>query len=169
MTGEPNIHSGPIPGLLGDVAAMHGRYYAEHWDFPVFFEAKVAREMGDFLGRYDAAKDLVLWTGDESQVTGSITIDGSDPQLDPGWAHLRWFILGEELAGQGLGSAMIDQAIAFAQDVGFRAIYLTTFDGLHAAMALYHRVGFRVVEEVAGETWGRTVLEQRLELRFSTG
>ncbi|MBT5495906.1 MAG: GNAT family N-acetyltransferase [Alphaproteobacteria bacterium] len=166
MAAKFSIQSGPTPGLLGDVAALHGRYYAEHWDFPVAFEDKVAREMGGFLCRYDPAKDLVLWTGDPNRVLGTITLDGSDPELLDGWAHLRWFILHESLAGQGLGKVMIDRVVAFARDVGYRAIYLTTFDGLHAAMALYRRAGFQVVDEQEGETWGRSVLEQRLELTF---
>ena len=118
MTSILPVQSGPVPGLLGDVAALHGRYYCQHWNFPVFFEAKVAHEMGGFLSRYDPARDLILWTGGEGRITGSITIDGSDPELDPGWAHLRWFILGEGLAGQVLGSKMIDTAIAFARETG---------------------------------------------------
>lgn len=158
------VQSGPVPGLLGDVAALHGRYYAKHWDFPVVFEDKVAREMGEFLCRYDSKKDLVLWIGDSNRMLGSITLDGSDPELANGWAHLRWFILDESLAGQGLGKVMIDRIVAFARDAGYRAIYLTTFDGLPAAMALYRRAGFQIVEEQEGETWGRAVLEQRLEL-----
>jgi hypothetical protein len=78
MVDVSNLERGPCPGLLGDVAAMHGRYYAKHWGFPIVFEDKVAREMGAFLQRYDPARDLILWLGDEHRVRGSITIDGSD-------------------------------------------------------------------------------------------
>jgi len=166
METEIEIQSCPTPGLLGDVAALHGRYYAAHWGFPVYFEDKVAREMGEYLARYDAAKDLVLWVGDRDRVTGSITMDGSDPALPPGQAHLRWFILHESLAGQGLGGRMIGQALDFARDAGFSSVYLTTFKGLCAAMSLYEKAGFKITEEEAGETWGRTVLEQRLILDF---
>ena len=54
--------------------------------------------MGEYLSRYNAAKDLVLWGGDRDRVTGSITIDGSDPALASGQAHLRLFILQDSLA-----------------------------------------------------------------------
>jgi hypothetical protein len=81
MAAKFSIQSGPIPGLLGDVAALHGRYYAEHLDFPVVFEDKFAREMGEFLSRYAPAKDLVLWTGEPGQVFGFVTVDGSAPEL----------------------------------------------------------------------------------------
>ena len=33
-------------------------------------------------------------------------------------------------------------------------------------MSLSEKAGFKIVEEQAGETWGRTVLEQRLELEL---
>ena len=122
--------------------------------------------MGEYLSRYDAAKDLVLWIGDRDRVTGSITIDGSDPALASGQAHLRWFILHESLAGQGLGGRMIRQSLEFSRNAGFSSVYLTTFKGLGAAMSLYEKAGFKIVEEQAGETWGRTVLEQRLELEL---
>ena len=82
------------------MAVLHGRYSAGYWGFPVFFEDKVAREMGEYLPRYDAAKDLVLWAGDRERVTRSITIDGSDPALASGQGHLRWFILHDSLARQ---------------------------------------------------------------------
>lgn len=160
------IKQGPCPGLLGDVAALHGRYYASHWDFPVDFEAKVAREMSEYLQRFDPAQDAIFRVEADDHILGSITIDGSDPALAPGQSHLRWFILAESLAGQGLGKAFMEMALKFAQSAGFKSIYLTTFEGLGPAMALYRRAGFTVVEESEGNTWGRTVLEQRLEVNF---
>ena len=59
-------------GLLGDLAALHGRYSAGHWGFPVFFEDKVAREMGEYLSRYDAAKDHVYGPGTATASLGRL-------------------------------------------------------------------------------------------------
>jgi RimJ/RimL family protein N-acetyltransferase len=42
-------------------------------------------------------------------------------------------------------------------------VVLTTFAGLDAARALYERLGFRLVAEADGETWGTKVREQRFE------
>ena len=36
--------SGYIPGAIGRVAELHGRYYHEYWSFDLFFESKVATE-----------------------------------------------------------------------------------------------------------------------------
>ena len=61
--GLRDINAGLVPDLLGDLTALHGRNYAEHWGFPVLFEDKVAREMSEYLSRYDAAKDHVYGAG----------------------------------------------------------------------------------------------------------
>ena len=68
--GLRDINAGLVPGLFGDLAALHGRNYAEHYGFPVLFEDKVAREMGEYLSRYDAAKDHVYGLG---TATASLT------------------------------------------------------------------------------------------------
>ena len=158
------ITAGPLPGLLGDVAALHGRYYARDWGFPTYFEAKVAREMGDFLQRYDTSRDRVLSVSGNGRVLGSITLDSSDPDAQDGQAHLLWFILDEALAGQGLGKQLLGDVIAFARLAGLTSIYLTTFRDLEPAGTLYARAGFRIVAEEAGATWGQEVVEQRLQL-----
>ena len=61
---------------------------------------------------------------------------------------------------------MLGEAVGFARDVEFAGIYLTTFRGLEEAAALYAGAGFRVVAEKVGESWGKAVVEQRLEVWF---
>lgn len=33
-----------LPGSVGRIVELHGRYYAENWRFGAFFEAKVASD-----------------------------------------------------------------------------------------------------------------------------
>ncbi len=160
------MHRGWRPGLLGDVVALQARYYAAHWAFGTFFEAKLAREMAAFAGRYDPAQDLILSSENDSQTIGSITIDGSDPAAPGGLLHLRWFILGDGARGRGMGRALIEESLAFARSLERPGVYLWTFAGLHAARRLYDDTGFHLVEEHTGETWGSRVVEQRFVLEF---
>lgn len=159
-----SIDHGPQPGWLGEMVALHGRYYAAAWDFPLSFEAKVASEAAAFLGRYDPARDLVLTVGLPDRLIATLTLDGSDPALRAGETHLRWFIVDQAARGMGLGRRLIETAIAFARRSGAQSMYLTTFRELEAAGALYSRAGFRITAEMTGLTWGRTVTEQRLDL-----
>ncbi len=52
---------GYVPGALGRIASLHGSYYQEHWEFGLFFEAKVATELAEFLKVYEPERDG-FWT-----------------------------------------------------------------------------------------------------------
>jgi GNAT superfamily N-acetyltransferase len=157
------------PGVIGEVVALQARYYARHWGFGPRFEAKIASEAALFLGRYDPRVDLLTSFGAAERVVGSVTIDGSDPQRPDDLAHLRWFILDDAARGHGLGRRLIGRALEFARGTGRAGVYLWTFAGLQAARHLYDEAGFRLVEELSGDTWGTRVTEQRFELRFEEG
>ena len=158
------IVKGYIPGSIGRVAELHGTYYHEHWNFTVFFEAKVATELSEFLTRYDEKRDG-FWTASlKGRVEGSITIDGI--QAEKEGAHLRWFIISDVLRGKGIGSRLIKEALNFCRNKGYRRVYLWTFKGLNAAKHLYEKNGFKLVEQNKGIQWGTEVNEQRFELWF---
>ena len=159
------IAKGYIPGAIGRVAELHGTYYHEHWGFGLFFEAKVAAELVEFLRRYDQARDGFWIASSERRVEGSITIDGL--QAEDKGAHLRWFIMSDALRGTGVGNRLITTAIDFCRGNGCKRVYLWSFEGLTAARHLYEKAGFRLVEQRRGTQWGTTVNEQRFELQLA--
>ena len=153
------IVPGYLPGAIGAIAALHAAFYERERGFGVFFEAKVAAECAEFCSRFDPASDGLWLLVNAGRILGSIAIDGAGP----GGAHLRWFIVADEVRGRGLGGRMLEAAMAFCRRAGHGSVYLTTFAGLDAARALYEQQGFRLVREAEGETWGATVREQRFE------
>ena len=159
------IAKGYVPGAIGRVAELHSAYYHAHWGFGMSFEAGVARQLAEFLGRYEERRDG-FWTASvDGRVEGSITIDGIHAE-DAG-AHLRWFIVSDALRGTGVGRQLMDAAIACCRDRSYARVYLWTFEGLDAARRLYERTGFRLVEQRRGQQWGTEVTEQRWELRLA--
>ena len=159
------IVKGYTPGSIGRVAELHGTFYQEHWDFTVFFEAKVATELSEFLGRYDEKRDG-FWTASiKSRVEGSITIDGIHAEKER--AHLRWFIVSDVLRGRGIGNRLIKEALNFCRNKGYKRVYLWTFEGLNVAKHLYEKNGFELAEQHKGIQWGSEVNEQRFELKLS--
>ena len=161
---DVTLHRAWIPGAIGDIAALHARTYAASHGFEAYFEAKVARELGDFLMRFDVRRDLFRCAAGAGRVLGSIALDCGE---DPAAAHLRWFILDPALRGQGLGRRWLTEAVDQARRLGVPEIYLWTLSGLDAATHLYEQAGFRVTEEVAAEQWGRRVVERRMALRLA--
>ena len=157
--------SGYVPGAIGRVAELHADYYSKAWDFGLYFEARVASELSEFLRRFDPAHDG-FWTAmRDGRVEGSIAIDAA--KAASAGAHLRWFILSDALRGTGLGKRLMREALDLCRARGYANVYLWTFQGLEAARHLYEKAGFRLVEQFEGEQWGRRVMEQRylLDLR----
>lgn len=161
---ERRITKGYVPGAIGRVAELHGRYYGHHWGFGLFFEAKVATELSEFMGRCQEDRDGFWIARENDRIIGSITIDGAGAGKEG--AHLRWFIVSEAFQGQGIGTLLVNEALVFCRDTGYDRIYLWTFEGLDAARHLYEKKGFRLVEQRIGSQWGKETTEQRFELHF---
>ncbi len=159
------IVTGYQPGLIGRVAELHSHYYHENWGFGAFFEAKVASEVSEFIARYDQQRDRIWTVVDDGRIVGTVTIDGLHAE-DEG-AHLRWFIVSDQLRGGGYGKRLISDSIEFCRQAHYSRIYLWTFKGLEAARHLYVEQGFSLTQEVSGQQWGSHVLEQRFELALT--
>ena len=151
-----------IPGAIGRIVELHAIYYYENWNFGQFFEAKVASELSEFLSRFDESRDGFWTLCHEGRVEGSIAIDGINPESQR--AHLRWFILSPKVRGQGLGNRLIEKAVIFCKNKGYKRLYLWTFKGLDPARHLYEKFGFTLTEEHIGTQWGTKVYEQRFDL-----
>lgn len=150
------------PGALARLVEMHALYYARDWGFGAFFEARVAREAGEFAGALPRP-DSRLWTARrDGRIVGSIAIDGRHAAREG--AHLRWFIIDDASRGTGAGARLLDTALAFCRQQRFARVYLWTFAGLDAARRLYESRGFRLAEEQDAESWGVRVREQKFVL-----
>jgi len=155
------IVQGYVPGCIGDIASLHGRFYAQHWGFGVFFERRVAQELADFAQSLPD-DDKALWLCVENgRSLASLAIDGN-PHYRA--AHLRWFIVDDALRGTGIGRELMSLAMRFV-DARFDETYLNTFKGLDAARHLYESFGFTLTHEEAGTQWGSPVTEQQFRRR----
>jgi GNAT superfamily N-acetyltransferase len=155
---------GYIPGAIGRITEIHAAYYSKHWGFGLYFESKVAIEMSEFLGRFDAGHDGFWIPLVDGKITGGIAIDGKESATLG--ARLRWFIVDPAYQGQGLGKALLREAIDFSLRVKFRRLYLHSFAGLDPARHLYEKFGFVLFEEHEDNTWGEKVMEQTFEIVF---
>ncbi|MEG3131693.1 helix-turn-helix domain-containing GNAT family N-acetyltransferase [Pantoea cypripedii] len=156
---EIAITTGYQPGLIGRVAEMHGRYYAQQHGFGHFFEGKVATGLAEFAGRLDSSRNQIWVASQQGRIVGSVAIDGED--LGNNQAHLRWFILDDGCRGAGVGRKLLSAAMAFCDAQAFSAVQLWTFSGLDAARRLYESFGFTLTQEWQGDQWGKSMLEQQ--------
>ena len=150
------------PGAIGRITELHAEYYSKNSGFGLFFEAKVATEMSEFLKRFNETLDGFWVAIVEDKIVGSIAIDGIKSESEG--AHLRWFIVATENQGQGIGKMLIREALAFCRAANFKKVYLWTFAGLDNARHIYEKSGFTLAREHSGSQWGVTVNEQMYEL-----
>ncbi|MBE8233558.1 MAG: hypothetical protein HAW67_07445 [Endozoicomonadaceae bacterium] len=91
--------TGYTPGVIGRITELHALYYSEHWRFGKYFEAKVAKELSEYISNYDKAKDCIYSLSVDGAIEGSISIDRSSEIENI--AHLRWFMVSDKMRGQG--------------------------------------------------------------------
>lgn len=153
------------PGFIGRITLMHGEYYATLWTRGCEFEAMVAKDLRDFLVRYDPERDLLLTAHADGQMIGSIAIDGISG--DEEGAHLRWFLVEPSSHGLGVGGTLFRRALDFCRAKGYRSVYLWTVEGLAASRHLYGQAGFEVVERIEDDRYSapQIALKMRLDLK----
>ena len=93
---------------------------------------------------------------------GSIAI----VQFSQNQAQLRWLILHPEVRGRGIGKHLVQEAVNFCRATGYSSVFLWTIDFLQAALKLYTDAGFVLTETSTHQVWGRTLTEERYELKL---
>lgn len=79
---------------------------------------------------------------------GLAPLEGADHHL----CELQKMYFLPELRGKGLAKHLALQALAFARSQGFTQCYLETTATLHAAIALYEKLGFEHIDQPLGTT-----------------
>ena len=159
------FHAGYRPGVIAEIVQLHMDYYGPVWGFGIPFETGLATGLGAFLAGYNDELDLLQCARDKTgALLGAIAVSGRD--RFPDTARIRWFIVDDRAQGSGLGAGLFQTALSFCRDADFQSAWLTTFEGLEAARALYLKAGFRLTGEADEDEWSGGVREQHYELRF---
>lgn len=154
------IKEGYVPGLIGRIVEMHAAYYSKLAGFGAEFETEMAGDLADLVARLENSVNAIWRAERDDRIIGSIAIDGES--LGNGCALLRFFLVADACRGTGLGTSLIEKAMAFCDAQGFRETRLWTFKGLDAARKLYEAHGFSLAEEHTNDEWGSEILMQRL-------
>jgi N-acetylglutamate synthase-like GNAT family acetyltransferase len=105
-----------------------------------------------------------IWLAErEGVLAGCIAIVAVSAQE----AQLRWFVVGPEARGIGLGKRLLDEAIGFCREFGYDSVMLWTVSVLEVAAHLYRAAGFVKVEEHPVHRWGVDVVEEKYSMAIS--
>lgn len=128
----------PRPGDLGWIVHRHGAIYAAEYGWDAHFEADVAAIVTNFAASNDPACERCWIAEGAGGIVGAVVIVREDATT----ARLRLFYLEADARGHGLARKMVETLLAFARQVGYRRIVLSTYSNLTAARKLYEKFGF---------------------------
>lgn len=149
-----------IPDDIAYVIARHQELYAQEYRLSCVFAEYVDKAVRRFAEHYNAEKECMLIPEFEGRPVGSIAIAQADEQT----AQLRYFLLEPEMRGRGLGCRLMDMALDFCRQKGYRHVFLETFSALKAARHIYQSRGFAITHTHENPEWGEGVLEERWDM-----
>lgn len=153
------------PFMSSDIEYVISRhktlYYAERHLSDVF-SAYVDRIVYEFVDRFDQGTDCLNILECNGVPAGSIAIVKADGET----AQLRFFMLEPEMRRRGYGNRLIELALDFCREKGYKRVFLLTITAQVIARHVYETHGFYKVWSRDKYEWGDGVVEERWELEL---
>jgi len=150
------------PGDLGTLIHIHGIQNLRDYGFNEIHEAYCARIATDFMLNPDPRRARVWLTRKDGAINGSVFIC----ELPGDVAQLRLLFVDVSARGLGLGRWLVEEAVQYCRDAGFKSIFLWTVEGLDRAKTVYTSLGFTVTETKPNQHWREQAREVRYDLSF---
>jgi GNAT superfamily N-acetyltransferase len=158
------------PGDIGWVISRHGALYAEEYGWNLQFEGLVSRIAGEFIERFDAAREACWIAELERRAVGSVFLvqarDETTGRVEDGVAQLRLLIVEPSARGHGVGARLVAECGRFARQVGYRRIRLWTQANLLAARAIYRKAGYQLIATEPHHSFGVDLVGENWQLDF---
>jgi len=145
-----------IPADADWVITRHAALYASDEGYDASFVALVAQIVADFVAAQpaDGANGWIAWHGEQRQ--GCVFVVQESPTV----AKLRLFLVEPDSRGTGLAQRLLETALGFSRDSGYKDMRLWTHESHAAAGRLYARNGFSLVESTKNRAFGCDVVDQ---------
>ena len=144
------------------VISRHKVLYDEEYSLSPVFAEYVDKIVRAFAKEYDPEKECMLIPEMHGQPVGSVAI----VKINDDTAQFRYYLLEPQVRGKGVGHKLIDMALDFCREKGYKHVFLTTISALKAARHLYASKGFRLTQSAPRPDWGRDVVEERWDLEL---
>lgn len=149
------------PGDLGRIITRQAVLYHQEYGWNSDFEALIAGILSQFHSSFDPAREAA-WIADmDGTMVGSVfLVTGDSPDV----AKLRLLYVEPQARGAGVGTMLVAACIQRARQAGYQRLDLWTNSILTAAIAIYERAGFRLVDEAPHHSFGKDLVGQTWSL-----
>ena len=156
--------------LIGEAFRSYREFAPPGWRAPDTEEA--ARRMREQLGGPSVRGSVAVVGGDHAGHVLWLPARESAqfPDPDPRLAHLWQLFVRDSDQGSGIGTALLDDAVAGAADSGFTRMRLFTPEGQTRARSFYEREGWTLRQPIgAGPDLKLPLLEYERPLHLGDG
>ena len=147
---------------MGWVVQQHGEIYAREYGWNAEFEAMVADIVARYLRRRQAHWERCWIAELDGERVGAAFVVRKSKTI----AQLRMLILTPAARGQGLGTRLTEECLAFARSKGYRKMVLWTNSCLDAARHIYASKGFTMVKSAPYHGFGHDLVGETWELKL---
>ncbi|OTG59851.1 hypothetical protein B9T36_04150 [Acinetobacter sp. ANC 4204] len=152
------IVSGYQTGCVARLIDMLRQFYRMNSTSHDVIEIQFARELADFIGRLDQARNEIWFALHQNRIVGCVAIDAEN--LGNANAQLRWLMVDDIWRGQGIGQRLMSHAMQFCELHDFQAVETWLEQPYQAAKKLYEQYGFVYMSEQPVEYFGQIFTEQ---------
>ncbi|GLQ53252.1 bifunctional helix-turn-helix transcriptional regulator/GNAT family N-acetyltransferase [Devosia nitrariae] len=156
LSGSPE--KGPLAfrphriGELGWLTYRQALLYNQEYGWNSEFETLIARIYADYEDA-PATPPKALWLADfDGEVAGSVFVVPAAGEEKT--AQLRMLYVEPTFRGKGIGGMLVDHAVKFARNAGYRRMILWTQDCLVSARKIYQAAGFTLARDERHQSFG---------------
>lgn len=142
----------PIPGDIGWLISLHGKIYADQFNFDLNFEIDIAKKTLLFLEIQNSFN--MIWIATiNSRPIGSIAVSLKPDQT----AFINFLLVETEYRGSGVAKTLMNRVILHCKNHNLKLLRLETYSCLKTARELYAKYGFSLVtKKVDVEKYGQS-------------
>jgi DNA-binding MarR family transcriptional regulator/GNAT superfamily N-acetyltransferase len=158
----PYVLRPPRAGDMGWIVARHGALYGEEYGWDERIEALTAEIVAAFVRNHDRKRERCWIAEREGENVGSVLLMRDTDEI----ARLRLLLVEPKARGLGIGARLVEEALRFAREARYRKVTLWTQSVLTAARRIYERMGFKLIQHEAHDTFGKELIGETWELEL---
>lgn len=146
------------PGDPSLVCYFYYKLYEQQYQFNGSVEKYFIKGMAEL---FDSPQGSQMWVAEKDhKIVGSIAIVKKGEHD----AQLRWFGVGTEIQGMGIGNKLLETAMNFCKEHNYTDVILWTINILKPARHLYGKYGFQMTETKPNYEWASyELIEEKWE------